>query len=146
VYGDLKLSNCVFSSANEVYNAVLIDFDFVGSESQRYCSTFNVNIDAADGKRHSTATPKSLLRKEHDIFAFHYICSLFHADSVHWSQACSFLEQYQCDHAVNELELCADLNLTLKNASSVANNVSAIGTGSPNKDTHYPTKAQKHVK
>ena len=71
VYGDLKLSNCVFNCVDGVYDSVLIDFDFVGHT--RYPSTFNTAIDPTDGKRHSTATPNAYLQKEHDVFAFKYL-------------------------------------------------------------------------
>lgn len=66
------------------YQAVLIDFDFTRNEYDIFLFTFNINIHDKDGKRHPQVHPGSEMMKEHDIFAFHHICTLFEVDDQKW--------------------------------------------------------------
>lgn len=82
VHGDLRFANIVFSEANifPLYSK-LIDFDYSGVEGETtYPDRFNVDI--PDGKRHPTALPGELLRKEHDVYSFKWMCSQYRPKNI----------------------------------------------------------------
>jgi hypothetical protein len=89
VHGDVRAYNMLFPAAG----GVLIDFDFCGSEAVKtYPQGFQ--IDLPDSKRHESARPGSVLRKEHDCFSLGAVLTMYdcEADREGWKELIGSLQ------------------------------------------------------
>jgi hypothetical protein len=136
VFGDLKLSNCIFNNIDDNYQATLIDYDFTRPVGDVYPVTFNIDINTNDGKRHPDVKPNGTMQIVHDIFALYHICALFDAENQNWANICQSLETYNVGRAVDLFTDCKDTPLRPKN-SDINNN---FGTGSQHRflKSKYP--------
>jgi hypothetical protein len=114
VFGDLKLSNCIFNNIDDNYQAMLIDFDFTRAVGDIYPVTFNIDININDGKRHPDVKPNGTMQVEHDIFALYHICTLFDAENESWTNICKSLETCDVERAVDLFTDCKDTPLRPK--------------------------------
>lgn len=128
IHGDIRASNIVFADSD----SKIIDFDLschIESIS-KYPSTYNIDIQ--DGKRHSDALPKSIMRIEHDWFSLSVVLSYFQPDenmfNFLWEEVIKNVLNGNLDVAINLL--VNNEFFTLKLSKEINTSI----TGTPKKE------------